>query len=364
MLQSEDEIYGIIDQIYCAALAPEQWGGVVESIGRRIGATSGTSLWFNKSGLELVRADIWNVADEALREYQMHYLAFCPRYRASRDLEAGAIYNDETQRQSSAALKREYYDFVDQYEIGKANIALVERRDELTIGVNFYCSATREFDEKSKSVLSILIPHLRRATNVTNRYLDVIDKADFGEAIFNAQPATLTLDRSGRVVRVNPAAELLLAERDGIALMNRCLMASSVKDDALLQEQIGLAVQPGDLRRSRKVQSILITRHSGCAPYCVEVSALRRTAQIAHEVALVTITEAPKKLRLLHLTRTFGLTDAEAEVVAMLQDGQRPEQIAEARNTSTQTVRSQIKNVYSKTGVRSQIELLSRLIGG
>ena len=362
-MQSEDKISGLIDQIYDAALAPEKWRGVVEGIGRQIGATSGTSLWFNKSGLELVRADIWNVSDEALRDYQAHYLAFCPRYRASRELAAGTIYNDYAHRQSDASLKREYYSFVDKYEIGKANIALVERSYDLTIGVNFYCSANREFDEKSSAILSLLMPHLRRATNVTSKYLDVIDRADFGEAIFNAQPATFTLDRSGRVVRVNPAAEFLLAKKDGLLLVNRCLMASSEKDNALLQEQIALAVQPGDLRRSLKVQSLLISRASGAAPFCVEVSTLERDVRMAQEVALFTVTEAPKKIRVVHLKRAYGLTDAEVEVVAMLQDGKRPEQIAETRKTSIQTVRSQIKNVYSKTGVRSQIELLSKING-
>lgn len=363
-MQSEDETFALIDQIYDAALAPEKWGGVLEGIGRRIGASSGTSLWFNKSGLELVRADIWNVSDEALRDYQIRYLAFCPRYRVSRELKAGVVYNDETQRQSDAALNREYYDFVDKYEIGKATVALVEKSEELTIGVNFYCSAKRDFDEKSKVLLSILMPHLRRATNVTSKYLDVIDKADFGEAIFNAQPATLTLDRSGRIVRVNPAAEILLGKKDGIFISNGFLMASSVKDNVLLQEQIGLAVQTVDLRRSMKVHSLLISRQSGCAPFYVEVSVLKREVRMAQEVALVTVTDAPKKLRLVHLKRTYGLTDAEVEVIAMLQEGKRPEQVADARKTSIQTVRSQIKSVYTKTGVGSQIELLSKITGG
>lgn len=361
--QSEEQVIELIDQIYDAALTPERWGAVLERIGRQIDATSGTSLWFGQSGLQLVRADIWNVSDEALRDYQLHYLAFCPRYRASRDLKAGTIYDDQAQRASSSGLLSEYYSFVDKHEIGKANIALVEKSAELTIGVNFYCSATKEFDSQAESVLSILMPHLRRATSVTSKYLDVISQADFGDALFNARLASLTVDRSGRVVRVNPSAEAVLARKDGISLVNGHLVASSLKDNVALQEQIGLATQPDDLRRARMVQSILINRPSGLAPYSVEVSVLQRRDRLAQEVALVSITEASVRLRLDHLRTAFRLTEAEIDVVSMLHSGLRPEQIADARRTSVQTVRSQIKSVFSKTGVRSQIELVTKFTG-
>lgn len=90
----------LIDRIYAAAMHPETWGEVIATVGEKIGATSGTSLWFGRGGLELLRAEIWNVNPEALSEYQDHYLAFCPRFRVSRGLDVGAVYDDSRMRQS------------------------------------------------------------------------------------------------------------------------------------------------------------------------------------------------------------------------------------------------------------------------
>ena len=57
----------------------------------------------------------------------------------------------------------------------------------------------------------------------------------------------------------------------------------------------------------------------------------------------------------------FKLTAAEAEVALMLAEGQGPQTIAEARNASINTVRTQLRNIYDKLGVNRQSELAARL---
>lgn len=361
MPQTVERLNGLIDKIYDAALQPGRWGEVVADIGQAIGATSGTSLWFNKSGLELIRADIWNVSDTALQEYQWHYLAFCPRFKASRGLEAGAVYSDHAERASSNSLAREYFGFMDRHEIGVGLIALAEKRQDLTIGVNFYRDAPGEFDDEANSILSVLMPHLRRATNITARYRDIIERADFGDAMFETQVATLVLDGAGRVVRLNRAAEAVLAQKDGLALANRLPVAVKSTDNHALHHEIGRAVRPSDPGATGNGQPVLIGRPSGRAPYVVSVTPLRRPEKFGGEVALMTISEPSPPLRLRHAEAVFHLTPAEGQVTALLCEGQRPDQIAAIRNTSVQTVRSQIKSIYAKMGVRSQIEMIARI---
>lgn len=60
---------------------------------------------------------------------------------------------------------------------------------------------------------------------------------------------------------------------------------------------------------------------------------------------------------------TYRLTDAEASVAVLLAGGSNPEEIAQARAVSLATVRSQIKSVKQKTGVRDLTHLV-RLICG
>lgn len=63
------------------------------------------------------------------------------------------------------------------------------------------------------------------------------------------------------------------------------------------------------------------------------------------------------------MVRECGLTEREAEVLAMLARGKRPKEVGEELVVSVATVRSHVQAIYSKTGVHSHDELM-RLIGG
>ena len=56
-----------------------------------------------------------------------------------------------------------------------------------------------------------------------------------------------------------------------------------------------------------------------------------------------------------------GLTQAEAEIAALVAGGQTAAKIASFRRVSLHTVRSQIKSIYFKTDVSSQAQL-TRLV--
>jgi DNA-binding CsgD family transcriptional regulator len=58
------------------------------------------------------------------------------------------------------------------------------------------------------------------------------------------------------------------------------------------------------------------------------------------------------------LQRLFGLTAAEATVMAEIAAGARPAEIAEASGRSLETVRTHLKALYDKTGAKSQADLV------
>ena len=54
----------------------------------------------------------------------------------------------------------------------------------------------------------------------------------------------------------------------------------------------------------------------------------------------------------------YKLTPAEAEVLRLLVDGHATDELAEMRNVSLHTVRTQIKSVLAKTGTRKRPDLV------
>jgi len=66
------------------------------------------------------------------------------------------------------------------------------------------------------------------------------------------------------------------------------------------------------------------------------------------------------------LQELFGLTHSEAEVAQGIGEARSLQALARAQGLSLQTVRSQLRAVFAKTGVRRQVELavlIARLVG-
>lgn len=349
----------LVDRIYAAALRPEMWGEVVSEVGVRIGATSGTSLWFGNNGLELVRAEIWNIDPDALAEYQKHYLAFCPRYRASRELEVGAVYDDRQTRSREDGKARDYYAFVDRYNLGLARIALAEKRPSLTIGMNFYNRTKEGLSDDGEAVLGFLSPHFRRACNLTQALGDLADRATLGDAWFHARTASLTLDAEGNVARINATAEGILKLADGLSVVNGRLMAAAPKDRAKLEAEIARGVGNKLSEQQSSGDFILISRPSGLPAFALSIVPM--TLGGSREKAIATIAPTVPDITPRSLQRAFGLTHSEACIAAALSGGRSPEQIAADRLVSLSTIRSQMKAIYNRLDVGSQLELVSRI---
>ena len=350
----------LIDQIYAAPLHPGSWGKVVADVGAALGATSATSLWFGQGGADLLRVDQWNVDPEALAIYQDHFLPNCPRYRASRDLEVGAVYDDRRERAAQDDRSRAYYDFMDRYDLGLAQIALAEKRPALTIGMNFYNRVGDGMSADGGRILAQLAPHFRRACNLTQTLGDVVERAALADAWFASRTASVTLDMSGNVVRLNDAAEKLLALADGLTMAKRRLVAASAADQDRLRAEIALALRTASVVETNPAGGfVLLTRPSGRPAYAL--SAIPLHGAQTRERVILTISQTVPHLPPEALRRAFGLTATEARITAALAEGKSPDQIALDRGVSLQTVRSQMKAIYSQLGVGSQAELVSRV---
>ena len=58
------------------------------------------------------------------------------------------------------------------------------------------------------------------------------------------------------------------------------------------------------------------------------------------------------------LEQLYGLTHAEAELVRLISEGRSLDEVAEARGVTINAVRSQLKQVFSKTDTNRQGELV------
>jgi DNA-binding CsgD family transcriptional regulator len=131
----------------------------------------------------------------------------------------------------------------------------------------------------------------------------------------------------------------------------------------LLRQLIGSALQVARNVAASPGGVMRISRRSGCAPYEVLVAPVSGTTlglDFDGPLAAVFVRDPEARIvpptdRLQHF---YALTGAEARLMQALVAGDTLDTIAERFGVSRETLRSQLKAVFLKTGTSSQIELI------
>ncbi|HCS45127.1 MAG TPA: helix-turn-helix transcriptional regulator, partial [Pseudomonas sp.] len=128
------------------------------------------------------------------------------------------------------------------------------------------------FSANDRALCAMFLPHLRRALQLHN----LLDRSEslselYSQAISRLSVATLVLDESGSVLRVNPVAQEILARSDGLKLVGGRLEATYPSDNRELQRLIRAAFAP-DTPKSAEAMSV--TRPSGLVNLGVVVESI------------------------------------------------------------------------------------------
>ena len=202
-----------------------------------------------------------------------------------------------------------------------------------------------------------LLPHLRN--------IQAMQKLIGDNPLNAAEPyPTWLLAADGRICGRNRDASLLAAtDSSVISELSGMLSPAHLQDRAALHAEI--------------VDLLAGTRLSGRVPIRDKTGTPRYIAQLRHcrREAFLTwlITDPPAALVALHpiesdastlepaLVRLYGLTAAECRVAAKLHELESIQSVAASLSRSEETIRSQVKSVFNKTGTHSQAQLLKLL---
>lgn len=233
---------------------------------------------------------------------------------------------------------------------GDTLIVSIERRFELG-PVSRECVAA----------LDQLRPHIARAAAFSARLaLERVRAATEALGLVGLPAAVIGMNH--RVLAANSLFEALVPgvfcdRRHGISLANSAA-------DALLSD----ALARNSVRSGGGVQSIPISASEEREAMVVHLLPIRGAAHdiFASASAIILATpvttgQAPSQQLLEGL---FDLSPAEARVARAIASGETVEAIAAAHRTSAQTIRTQLKSVFAKTGAHRQAELVRLLAGG
>lgn len=164
----------------------------------------------------------------------------------------------------------------------------------------------------------------------------------------------LMVDRDLRLVWANPAADAVLANRQGLTLRQGMVATTdSARQDALRASVLGAIGKPA---------SLCLTRPDGEGWLLVDAVRAAQPPAEVFALALVIVHER-ERAHYRHLDVAFGLTTAEHRVLLGLLDGNEAEALAVQQGVTIDTTRSQIRGIYAKLAVKSREQLFAKVQG-
>jgi DNA-binding CsgD family transcriptional regulator len=221
------------------------------------------------------------------------------------------------------------------------------------------------FEEQQGQILLALLPHLQRALRLhfelstlrsakqgLELALDAFDRAVFG------------LNGKGDVLFANQTARQLTAQPDGLAVKENRLVADGPAQNAELQFLLEQAAKTGT--GFSNGDAVHIERKSQKPPLRLTIVpfAGNLLGHIPGLATLVFVDDPAKKplSRAAALRTLFRLSPTETRVADLLLQGIEVREAAERLGTTVQTTRFHLKQIFVKSGVGRQTELIRLML--
>jgi DNA-binding CsgD family transcriptional regulator len=165
-------------------------------------------------------------------------------------------------------------------------------------------------------------------------------------------------DQDGRVLWMNPAAELIARRNDGLTVSGGRLSAQTIADVAKLEALIATAIASPPI-----AGCIRVRRTGNSTPYIVRAAPLGVALEMFDRPVAFVLISTPDDLLASEadVSAIFGLSPAESRLALALTRGQRPDEFARQNHVKMPTVRTQLSAILRKLGIKRQSDIV-RLI--
>jgi DNA-binding CsgD family transcriptional regulator/PAS domain-containing protein len=360
------ELDQLIGLIYEAALEPERWPACLTMLGEVLRAPAIGLFPFSPGSLA-TRASVCVGHDPAfLARYDAYYgrpdVNAYTRAAPSDLLAPGVVVRAEAIIPDRELRRTEYYaDWLRPQGIGAGGFAIVRAPGEPLVLSVARSPSLGHLGTDELAAVCALVPHLERSLAVGSRLERLAGERGACEDALDAlDVAVILVDRAGKPVFLNHGARALLAADDGLGHDREGLRGATPEATAALRRSVAEAGRGGLGATGR---ALGLPRPSGRRPLAALVTPVgpgrwRGAPDAACAAVLVSDPESTPAPPAMMLRRLWGLTGAEAVLTHQLLLGLSPKEAAERLGVTVATVRSQLSEVFSKTGTGRQGDLV------
>jgi DNA-binding CsgD family transcriptional regulator len=361
----ETRILDVINRCYAGVLDENAWQEALIAVADLVGGT-GTLLFAMQPVTRVVtRFDVARFDPEVVATYNNHWVQL--------DLRAGPAFlapvgapQTEEMLLPAGALRRSaiYNDFLLPVDAPHFLVTLLHRSPDRVVELAIQGTRQRgAFTTAERDRLETVVPHVTRAIELKDRLALDTGVSRSLITVADALPLGLLLiDAGGRILEASRVGRQILAAADGLFSIRDRLAFRRRVDERALARLLSTAAFSDST-----VTSLTIPRQHSAVPLSVFVAPVRSRMEswmtaVQQWVVAIEDPGARQAPRPDEVAREWQITPAEARVVCLLAGGASAAQISAMLHVSEHTVRSQLKSVYAKTGMTSQLEVVRRLL--
>jgi DNA-binding NarL/FixJ family response regulator len=357
------DLNSVIGDIYDAGADERDWLSVGRTLFKYLGANAG-SLRFRRADGQSV--NLFEISEAGEARYTDYYRHIDPIRSALTRIaplhgSSSAVLVVEDLVDAAHYRRSEFYqDFAKPNGQEHMLLGVVGDHDHTVIG---FFREGMAFGAEERSMLSLLLPHVKRALQLHQRLHRAELDARLGYAAFEALPGSaIVVDGDCNVLFANSLAKRCFSRRGlpiamsaSISGGNTRLIVDNRGKAACLRAMISDAANGGsggamrlelDAARSDHIDQLAVFVSPQPPQFSAGESIVAQGAPVlilVHELSRASIARPSL------LGELFGLSAAESAVAMALLGGQTAETVAHDRDVSLETVRTQIRTVLRKT---------------
>lgn len=349
----------LIELIYAALLGESDWQAFLTRLADAI--PDGKAVLFAQGfganpGFSALHV---GMTDQAMDDYGSHFAARNPWIPRMEMTAPGKSVAAHRLFPVDGLMRSEFYnDFLRPNDVETSGGLVIERAEDFQFNLTVMNSQTSwDMVDRWAEQLDRISPHLRRAADFYRRTSFATGPSELEGSILDALHLGVVIVGSGRRIRTaSQAAQRMFGDAIGIDPTGRLRLASD-EGRALLSAMLTLGYR-GPQQRRIVVGDLVLTL----------IRMQRDRERSLFEGPGVCITIEPLRAGgrhddIDHFVHRHGLTGAEARALDGLLAGKSVVEIAREAERSRETIRSQLKTLYLKTGTKGQADLM-RLVGG
>lgn len=368
MSEPDSEPFGrMIDAIYSAATDQSGWRGAVETIAAAFDGVAAVRIAAGHNLQDLRSAEA-TLDPHYLAAYYENYAGADPLTQRDRFGHMPSVVVEEALMPITELQRSEFYaDWMRPQDVGRIMRWRVEAPSGLLDLLILRSERTGEFTSAEQQTSRRIIPHLKRAVEISERTRAYQTSLAGTEGALQTLPATVLIVDANRVVQfANRLAEELLRRSDGLVCRNGRIHGVGEADQRL-GRLLAQATGGGRCGTGRTGGILAVERKRADTPLSVAVTPVGEAhagVERHGPLAMLVISAAEQRVAVSQdiLRSLYNLTTTEARLIAALCAGQTLSDFAMRSGTAITTVKTHLAAAFWKTGERRQTDLVLRVM--